>query len=386
MPFPVFFVVRRESGSFSAAFFALLLAGWGWNMPAHALNWGKYPALAGLLALQFALALAYLATRSTSPVRPRLVKWAVFLAGSLLAALLHSRALVVIGLVLAGYLFARLWSGWTPKAKWATLALALAALGGLVAYLESRDILKLVFDPYLRDGLWMTLLAVALSPFAFRRSAKLAMTSLLTIVLLLACILAPLPTASFQTLLDRPFVQMTLFLPLALLGGLGLAGLRAASFKSWQVTLVTLAVFSAVVIHLGRETSFAPSPCCIQFKADDAVALDWMKDRLPPAAHILIAGNALAVFDIENPSAQRGSDGGAWISPLTGLRTSIQYYGTDFGAEATFSALCELGVTHIYVGGTRESFSLSGLQSRPGWYAWQFSLPQAQLFQVTGCP
>jgi hypothetical protein len=179
---------------------------------------------------------------------------------------------------------------------------------------------------------------------------------------------------------------MTIFLPLALIGGLGLAGLRSESFKSWQVVLVTVAVVSAVLIHFGRDYPFSPSPCCIQFQADDAVAMDWMKTRLPPEAQILIAGNALIVFDSQDQTGQRSSDGGAWIAPLTGFQTSTQYYGTDFGAEATFNALCEQGVTHIYVGGTRESFNLSGLQSRPDRYAWQFSLPQAHLFQVTGCP
>lgn len=212
------------------------------------------------------------------------------------------------------------------------------------------------------------------------------MTGLLTILFLLACLLVPLPRESFQTLLDRPFVQMTLFLPLALLGGLGLAGLRAESFKSWMTALATVAVFSAVFIHLGRDTSFSPSPCCILFKQDDAVAFEWMKEYLPSKAHVLIAGSTLNVFDIENPVELRGSDGGVWITALTGRKTSTWPFSADFGAQATFDNLCQMGVTHLYVGGTQERFDLAVLQSRSGWYAWQFSLPGAHLFKLTGCP
>jgi len=385
LPFPVFLVTKRETGSTLAAFFALALAGWGWNMPAHALNWGKYPALAGLLALQFALAIAFTATRNISG-RVKISLLALFLVGTAVSTLIHTRSLVVIFIFIFGYFAAMLWGILPNRVKWAALALLLAGLVGFVIYIESRSILNLVFDPYLRAGLWMSMLVTAFSPFAFKRFERLAMTCLLALFLLLACLLLPLPGDWFQTPLDRPFVQMMLYLPLALLGGLGLAGLHAESFKGWVHVLATAAVFSAVFVDIGREYNFSPSPCCILFKHDDAIAFAWMDENLPADAHILVAGNTLNVFDIENPSGLRGADGGDWIPLLIDRQTSIEHLGVDFSAGVAFNSLCERGVTHIYVGGSQERFNLAGLESRPEWYAWQLTLPGASVFQVIGCP
>lgn len=385
LPFPVFLAVKRETGSTLAAFFALLLAGWGWNMPAHALNWGKYPALMGLSLLQFALAVAFITPRPASR-RLNLSLLVLFSVAAILATLMHTRALVVIFIVIGCSLAAAFWERLLPRLRWAILAVLLAGLGGLVLYIESRGILNLVFDPYLRAGQWITLLAAALSPFAFRRFARFSITSLLTLFLLLACLLIPMPGESFQTLLDRPFVQMTLYLPLALLGGLGLAGLRAESFRGWQSAWTTAAIFSALLVAIGRDYPFAASRCCILLQADDAVAFDWMDVNLPEDAHILIAGNTLNVFDIENPAELRAGDGGAWIAPLTGRRVSMEHIGLDFSAAQTLDRLCARGITHIYVGSGPERFDQTGLLTRPEWYARQLTLPGANIFQVTGCP
>lgn len=386
MPFPVFLATRRETGSTLAAFFTLILAGWGWNMPAHALNWGKYPALAGLLALQFALAAAFTATRVAHPPRRKAALLALFITATVVSGLMHTRSLVVVFIFVFGYFASMFWEKLPGKFKWATLALFIVALAGLVIYIESRSILNLAFDPYLRAGLWMTLLAAALSPFALRRFARLAMTCLLVMFLLLVSLLLPLPGEPFQTPLDRPFVQMILYLPLALLGGLGLAGLRAESFRGWQVALVTVAVFSAVFVSIGREYPFSASACCTLFKTDDAVAFEWMEENLPDDAHLLIAGNTLNVFDIQNPAGLRGADGGVWIAPLTGRRVSMEHLGLDFSAEETLDSLCQRDITHIYIGGAPERFNAAGLQARPEWYAQQLTLPGAQVFKILGCP
>lgn len=386
MPFPIFLVVKRETDSTLAAFFVLVLAGWGWDMPAHALNWGKYPALSGLLSLQFALALVYLTTRSALDIRRKMTWGAFFLVGAVFAAFMHSRALVVIILVVTSYLAACVWMNWPRRVKWSVFAFSIAALGGLVIYLETRVVLNLVFDPYLRAGLWITLLVVALSPFALRRFERLAAASLFSMLLLLACLLLPLPGDLFQTPLDRPFVQMTLYLFLALLGGLGLAGLRRESFKTWLTALATVAVFSAVFIHIGRDYKFSPSPCCILLKQDDAVAFDWLDAHLPRDANILIAGNTLTVFDIENPAELRAADAGIWLPPLVDRQVLIEHFDLDFRSQETLNSLCQRGVTHIYVGGTQEHFNLDWLRARPEWYDWQFSLPGAHLFRLAGCP
>src|SRR5512139_1322502 len=63
LPLPMYFFVHRATGSKSAALIGLTLASFGWSMPAHAVNWGKYPAWMALLLLQLALGLAVLNRR-----------------------------------------------------------------------------------------------------------------------------------------------------------------------------------------------------------------------------------------------------------------------------------------------------------------------------------
>jgi len=73
---------------------------------------------------------------------------------------------------------------------------------------------------YLGDGL-----IGALSIIAFRKYPRLAFSALLTVALLTGGLFIPVPGSPYLTLLDRPLVEMLMFIPLAILGGLGCAGL-----------------------------------------------------------------------------------------------------------------------------------------------------------------
>src|SRR4030095_6560668 len=68
-----------------------------------------------------------------------------------------------------------------------------------------------------------------LSIFAQWVYPKLAFATILAIFLLFGSLFIPvkgIPGYIDLTLLDRPFIEMILFLPLSFLGGLGLAGLE----------------------------------------------------------------------------------------------------------------------------------------------------------------
>ena len=73
------------------------------------------------------------------------------------------------------------------------------------------------------------MIVVILSPFALDKFPRGVYFSILFIFSVLVALFIPievwLPGLENQTLLDRPFVEMVLYLPLSLLGGLGLAGL-----------------------------------------------------------------------------------------------------------------------------------------------------------------
>ncbi len=59
LPFSLFFIVKHETGSNVAAAFTCLLAGVGWHMPSHVMDWGKYPALFSLVGIHFVLNIGY---------------------------------------------------------------------------------------------------------------------------------------------------------------------------------------------------------------------------------------------------------------------------------------------------------------------------------------
>jgi len=100
IPLSIFFIPRYATKSNSAGILAVLLAAFGWYMPAYAVNWGKYPALASLILIQFVLSLAYLAVQSRESFSKRKA-WALYallISAILISGFVHSRSLIVIGI------------------------------------------------------------------------------------------------------------------------------------------------------------------------------------------------------------------------------------------------------------------------------------------------
>jgi hypothetical protein len=397
IPIPFYFIVKRITRSHAAGLWAVLLAGLGWSMPAHAADWGKYPALASILTIQFAACLALLS--SESPGASKTSGLRVLLAGSLIVSFLfHTRSVIVIAILIAAW---RLAGGWlTLPRAWRSVTLALSAglLAVFIHWTRAGD-LRLTFDPYLRAGGLVTGLAALSFPFAIRLYARPALAGLFSILLMCAALLVPvggpLPGYAGLTLLDRPLVEMLLFMPLAWIGGLGLAGLLqtwdAAAPRLEKVShaarsLVPILLAAFVTVHAFVQYDFKPSDCCTIAGYDDAAALDWLDENLPSDAVIAIAA---AQLTLRNPGPERaigGIDAGVWIAPLTGRQTSLLPYTFDFGAVQTPPQLCAQGISHVYVGGERQSFPASLLDGRPEWYRPVFYLPEAQIFEVHACP
>ncbi|MGE5250087.1 MAG: hypothetical protein ACM3QS_07705 [Bacteroidota bacterium] len=352
LPVPMYFFVRGATGSQTAALMGFTLAGLGWSMPAHAANWGKYPALMGLLLLQFGLGLAALNRRS------------LLIPGAVIAGLVHTRILVLFGLL------ALAWAG----SRFRRLLMA-----GLSAAFLAVELILLLRDPALRELLapytaWATLLAVLLAALAIPASPRLVFACLLFVVLILGAALIPLNPA--LSLLDRPLAEMALFLPLAFLGGLGAATLPRA-----LPPLLAL----AILVHAFTAFSFVPSECCRLAGADDVVAFHWMEANLRPGARIGIASEDLRLTSTGLPLQAAGSDGGIWIEPLTGLPTIRLSHLTDFSLAGTHQRLCRQGIAYLYVGGTAVSFNIAPALALAEWYKVAFSLPEARLVRVSGC-
>jgi hypothetical protein len=394
LPLPLFFIVRQETKLDAPGIFAVLLAGWGWSMPAHALDWGKYPALTSILAFEFVLCSLYLVLCSSK--RYRWISITVLGLCVLVSTFIHTRSFVLITIAITCCAFSFIWRRLPRLARNIVFFLAIGGVLALIFFIQSKPVLSLVFVPYQPSGLSIILLVLLLIPFAVKEFPATAFSITLSLLFLLGSLFVPvlrfLPGYEGQTLLDRPFVEMFLFFPLAFLGSLGYAGLNRTlnnlNFfrerrKVWMNGFITLLLFGTIFINITQYT-FSPSTCCQFFGDDDAVALDWMSRNIPLDANILISSSERSILESTSSSFD-GSDGGVWIFPLIQRYSKLLNNQTDFSAQSTLDKLCNLKMTYIYVGGTNDSFDITQLQSRPDWYEMLLLLPKAGVFKIVGC-
>ena len=397
MPIPIFFLIRRETQSDTAAFFGAILAGFGWYMPGFAVNWGKYPALAGLLTLELVLSIAYYMGGNGSG-RNKIGAIVLLILGVLASTLIHSRTLVVIVISIASWLIAGKMQRLPKYIQYLSLGTLLAATLLLGVLIQGEPLLKLTLEPYLDNGTWITLTVLALSPFALIKFPRGVYFCILFIFWIFAALFISvgdwLPGFGNQTLLDRPFVEMLLYLPLSILGGLGAAGflqfLNTIKFIPERIrisirALSIILLISTLSISSMMNYDFYPSDCCNFVRYDDTVAFDWLDRNTPPDVRILIASTQMHVLPSGPSEANVGTDAGIWIPALTDRVTTFAPFGIDFRSPDTLEWLCKEQINYIYVGGTDQKFNAAQLQEKPDWYEGILFLPNAQVYQITGC-
>jgi hypothetical protein len=399
IPLSMFFLIRNETQSDRAGLLTVLLAAFGWYMPAHAMDWGKYPALTSLMLIMFVLSLAYLSIRYRKTLSTG-SHWALntilFLALGA-AVFTHSRALVIFGIFALAWILATLWQRLPKLLQGALLVAILVGIAAELTFIQTKDVLGPLFDPYTNKGLLITVLVLFLTLFGQWVYPKLTFSLILVVALMLGSLFIPaqgIPGYADLTLLDRPFVEMILFLPLSLLGGLGLAGLERVlqniptrltnNVASWGKTIGILLV-AIILINALFKYEVYPSGCCRIVGRDDLVALDWMDKNLPAGAHILTSSTELRVLATDEFQGSVGGDAGIWINPLTGRATTPLAFSTDFSQPATWDALCKMGITHIYLGEIGSTFDDTKISPYPHWYKVLLSMPKVKVYQVVGC-
>lgn len=391
LPFPFYFLVKRETGSVSAAFFACLLAGFGFHMPAHLMNWGKYPALLGFVAMLFVFQLAYMLYQKNVFKNQKQI--AILLSSAILAsALIHSRTLVIFGLMCLAALITLAWANQRASFRMAAFVLLISLLGIEIIALQNNSTLQTLLTSYVNNDSWILLLILPLSIasiFVYPRQSFFLFTWLILCILCLF-IPIPIPIHGIQTPLDRPFVQMFVVIPISILGGLGLAGVtqwmqRLRPNSSLIQRFIYFSVCGAVLFNAALHYRFYPSECCRFAGRDDLAAFTWMEENLSPDSKILIASTGLYVTSFETPEKQTGVDAGIWIAPLLSRTVELAGSGMEFDVADTHITLCDRGVEYIYVGGMPQSFNAGQLDALPIWYAPSFALPSAKIYQVLSC-
>ena len=399
IPLSVFFLIRRETQSSRAGIFAVLLAAFGWYMPAHAVDWGKYPALTSLALTTFAVGLAYLSIqhRKTLSSGKYLSLNVILLSAIAISGLTHSRSLIIFGIVVLAWIIATLWQKLPKLSQMIFFSAVILGIITEIIFIRAKDVFGPLFDPYINKGLLITGIVLFLSIFAQWVYPKLAFSTILAIFLLFGSLFIPvqgIPGYIDLTLLDRPFVEMIFYLPLSLLGGLGLAGLaqhlqtkqaKPGNANIWLSKYIGVFFIGAVLINALFKYEVYPSGCCSIVGRDDLVAMDWMDKNLPVDARILTASTELRVLATDSFQGSVGGDAGIWINPLTGRSTIPMPYFSDFSQQTTFDSLCKMGVTHIYVGETGLTFDDTKIAPHPDWYKILLSMPKVKVYQLIGC-
>jgi hypothetical protein len=386
-PLPLYMLVHRSTGSRVAGLFAVVVGALGWYTPAHAVNWGKYPALFAILPMLGAIDLAYLAGDCGEDSKRRRVLLALAVFVAIAAFIIQTRTIIVLAMMLVSWMLASRWCMLPSLRRWLLVAAALLVMAALGEHISRDALLAQALDPYLRAGLGVTVLIGLLLIFAFRSSPQLAFGSLLTILLLLAGLVFPAPFPEAGTLLDRPLVEMLLWIPLSLAGAVGIPGLLAwvhpRRDRLGQAAGILIAL--AVVLHAFAAYSFTPSSCCSIVTADDLVALEWLKDYPSGNSQVAIASAQLRVAPAPYASLEAPVDAGVWIQPLAGLPTTTFPSGIDFADRGTLDLICDRGVKYVYLGSTGQGFAAGSLQGRLAWYRIRLQLPGASIYEVTAC-
>ena len=393
LPIPVAILIWHETKNKYALIFTALLAGFGWYMPGFAINWGKYPALLGILAFEITLSLAYTFSQKKH------IQFAILTLGILISTLIHTRTLIIFLITLTSWLFAKKIKNLPKNYRHSILKIQLLGILIFGILIQTEPLLKLALEPYLENHLLITIILI-LSFFALAKFPRAFYFSLFFILFTLASLSIPVesvfPQLANQTLLDRPFVEMILYFPLSLLGGLGLAGLLkyagifANEKKSRKILLyiksfLVILFIAAIGIISLKNYDFYPSDCCVLLNYDDTIAFDWMRENLPANVRILTAGRNLQVIPNATETNLVGTDAGVWIPQRLNREIILMPYQLDFLSLETSKLLCQSQVDYIYVGSTNQHFNGRQLEEKRTWYQKILFLPKVQIYQFKGC-
>jgi hypothetical protein len=369
VPFTAAAFVYVATKNRSAAFFSGILAAAGWAMPAFSINWGKYPALAAISV--FPILLIFPLIYQPKENNRARVAYAVLL--SIGAILIHTRITVCIALVIASC--AAAWKLQFPEEIRFVQALRLSILFAVSVTPLYRILMEFYNVPL------TGILLLCLLPFSFQARPKLTsvlffyMTGLWVLNLPLGKLI---PDA--RPLLDSQFIEITLYLPLVFLGGVGVSGLidklRINRALSWGVVLL---LATLVIFNNKNSLNLSPDPCCNYATKDDLHAIEWIKTIASSKSLILIPS-------FRDQGKTYGTDAGIWVEPLTNSAVNKLPFNTNWASDEIFREVCSNGntETYIYASSRQYSFPKSQLEKQT-WLAPVFQSNNVMIFKVSSC-
>ncbi len=369
-PLSISFLIKILTKSTPGAWLAGLLAAIGWHMPAFAVNWGKYPALSSLATLPAILAFWWLYSQGYIHKNKGLILGIILTVG---IALLHTRMILGILLFIACFYITDKLSfddelGYFKSISYSVLYMVI--LWQFVAILK---------DFY--NGFIVLFLMIVLLPFAFQGFPRLAAQIFLFTFGLWFLTTAPtLLNKNLPPLFDRQFIAMLLYIPLSIMGGLGLAGLlKKAYFKEILRGAVVTVLCSAVIINFWQNDSVYPNPCCNYFQASDQFAFDWLQKHISKHDLVLISA-------FNNGGQLVETDAGMWLTPLLDLPTNKLPFDIRWDSQSEINKLCSFSTSNafIYMGGRTDSFDNAQL-IQAKWTRLVYKSGKTMIYEISNC-
>ncbi|MFQ5813327.1 MAG: hypothetical protein ACE5I2_09105 [Anaerolineae bacterium] len=452
MVLAAYLLVKCLTGRRRAGLFGALIVGLVSFMPAYYVSWGRYTQLTGLALLPTAIAFTMRSVgRSATCSRRRpdfgkpaslqpptsnfqLPIAAVSVAGLVLT---HYRVLIFYGCFALAYLlyetfayrgkssvFLRYWgraamvclSAALLTLPWlVNLARALLPLATLPSRMQGTPSYNVV--PYdmimVRHNRGLLALSVCGLLWGLHKRERAVMVTALWVAI---AVLITNPTIlGFPStwLVNNASLAISLFVPLAILGGYFLASL----FVGWSLVFgrvvglgnkvhwsighwfIGLLVIGSVALWGAGEMLSIVNPSTVLATRDDVAAMDWIRRHVPSDARFLINVRHW------QSGTYVGTDGGYWIPLLTGRDTilppAIYTYGSaeyvkgindlaeaiiaveSFDEESTRQLLDDNGVTHIYIGARGGSITPQMLMGS-SYYRPVYSNGAVWIFQLQG--
>ncbi len=361
--------IQSITGNWTAASMAGLFTGIGWSMPAYAANWGKYPAMLALAV--FPAYMAYLEYLLIGKRRWSQIAW--ILAFTLGIELIHTRIAVLIFLAGISYTLTQRFEA----SKQITLVQATRIA---ILYWITLAPLYVIVANFYRDIPILILLILA-SPFAFHYNSKLSIGIFFFsfFIELIGLVQRFLPEL-VPTLLNEEFIEMSLYIPFSILGGLGIAGvIQKMKNKVLLQRLIPAASIGLMTVHLFTGITLIPDPCCELYTEDDQEAFRWIEGTATD--HGLVLTSA---FNEDNQFF--GTDAGIWLFPLIGVQTNKLPYDISWAATDEIEQACLSGAQEIYIymGGREFSFDNTQL-NQAEWADPVFSSGNTVIYRVNRC-
>lgn len=393
MPLAVAAAALWLTGQPRAALGAAWVVGVVSFFPAYYLSWGRYSQLIGLLELALVLGLAWQVSVRRA--------WALGLALAVLLgalALTHYRVVIFAALALGVlWLFSR-WPG-----RWRLMG-AGALAGWLAApwlwHLAEPWLVRVATNPatlaatnnynvfpweYFAAPLQQLWLLAALGAAVLAWFARAGAIRWLGAWVALTLVILNLGPGSW--LVNNNAWAISLFVPGALALGWGVHRLMAevghrlqaahpvTRLNGWLAGALLAGVLGAASAHGAALQTNVLNAQTVLARAEDAALLRWVEANLPRSAYVAVSswrwlGNTWS-----------GSDAGAWLWPLWGIRTTAppldytfdpawsgevntlhQHMAALTGAEEAWALLRQHGLTHVVIGAR-------GGNLRPEWFA-----------------